>query len=682
MLPLLVVLPVIAYAYVVQVVVIAKAEQHERDNRLKDLESLEYRIRELQGWTAETCRDYAHWDDLYHQVSSPSDEWITANIEYGLGYSFGFDVVVLQDGKGAVLWEKNLNRSVLSELRRRGVLRRCLNKSETVGVMVLNGRVHICAAMPILMSGGKGRPRGMAFVGLKMDESLLRRLEAGTGRRLALTQTDAIVTAFDGLGKARNLPPKVADVLSRSYVPVQAELVVSRDGATSYGLLPINNLDGCPIGTIIDVSSRENLAANMTAIRRMSYGLMLLCAVAGVVGTSYARTLALAKRASRDHLTGLHNHGYMQDYLKTEVQRAHRYGRPLSVAMLDIDHFKVVNDTYGHGVGDQVLQQLSGILLATVRETDLVSRYGGEEFLIVMPETDLLQAVAGAERIRAAVQAHRFAPSAAKWSGGSPEFTVTVSIGVAAFPEDAAEPSTLVAAADLGLASAKVTRNAVVSYRDATEPNSDEGAPLKILEGFLRDCRLSVIRPLVAAINLKVPGSETHSEKVAGYTVQICKELGWSTQEIAQACRAALLMDVGKIAVPDEILAKNSGLSQAEMELVRQHPRFGADIISRSPQMAQVSEFVLHHHERFDGQGYPDGLAGEDIPLVSRLLAVADAAVAMTSDRAYRKARSTEEAIAELRLQSGKQFDPNIVDAAVRAIERMAEPLDSRRSAA
>lgn len=675
-------LPIIVYAYAVQAVVASKTEQHEQEHRFKDLESLEFRIRDLQQWTARTCRDYAHWDDIYDQVSNPTDAWMKANMDAGLGYSFGFDLVVLQDEKGTVLWEKNLNESVSADLRSRSVLERCLDGRETTGVIVLNGRAHICAAMPILRSGGQGSPRGMVLVGLRMDERLLGRLEAGTGRRLALTQINGRVMAFGTLGTVHGLPRPVADTLSGSYVPPKPELAVSKDKSTSYGMIPILNLDGRPVGTIIEVSSRANQVANVAAIKRMSYGLMLICAVAGVAGTSYFRARALAKRANRDHLTGLHNHGYLQEYLKTEVHRAHRYSHPLSVAMLDIDHFKVVNDTYGHAVGDYVLQELSNILRATVRETDLVSRYGGEEILIVMPETGLFEAMAGAERIRAAVQSYTFVPSGARWSRGSPEFRVTVSIGVAAFPEDAVEPSALVAAADLAMAAAKATRNAVVSCRDATEQATDDSAPSKVLEGFLRDSRLSVIRPLVAAINHRVPGSESHSEKVAGYAVQIGRELGWSTQDLSVACRAAVLMDVGKIGVPDEILTKDHGLSQTEMELVRRHANIGAEIISRSPQLAQVSEFVLHHHERFDGQGYPDGLAGEDIPLISRVLSVADAVVAMTSDRAYRKARSSEEAIAELRSQSGKQFDPQIIDAAVRVIERMAEPLDSRRSAA
>ncbi len=340
--------------------------------------------------------------------------------------------------------------------------------------------------------------------------------------------------------------------------------------------------------------------------------------------------------------------------------------------MLDIDHFKVFNDSYGHAAGDRVLRYVAKAIKDTSRDTDMVARYGGEEFVVVMPETGPAQAREAAERIRAVVE-QGFVDSRGAPGGRSHavELRVTISAGVASFPLDGSTASDLLFSADLALADAKRERNSVSSFSDvegetcAPVPKSDS------LDGFLRDSSISSVRPLVGAIDLRDANMAAHSEKTAEYAVAIGREMGLSTQQLALACKAALLHDVGMIAISDSLLAKTSSLTPEEFDAVKRHVDMGAEMLKQSPQLSSVAEIVRCHHERFDGAGYPNGITGEHIPLLSRVLTVADVLDALTSPRAYRSALSFEEAGEVLKRESGKQFDPVVVAAAIAYLQRV-----------
>lgn len=675
LLPLVIVLPLMLYAYMFQGVIAQKTLENERSSRTQYLKSISNRLSNIAKGKLLTCGDYSHWNETCNTVANPgaNKEWIDTNLNDGIGGTFGFDIAILQNTRGDTIWAKSFDSAMLSDLSSYGLLRQCRNKHESAGLICLGGRTYIYAATAVLSDQEVGKSRGMLFAATSIDKEFLKNLNAGIPHYLAYCEKSGQQISTRKINSPDNLPPAVVRMMVSNIVPTRIGVAESRDQKTSYGYLPILDVNGRPIGMLLDVASREGLVANMVAVKRMSVAFMLLCLLIGVAGAIYIRTRELALRAHKDVLTGLFNHGYLQDHLKMEVLRARRYNHPLSVLMVDIDHFKVVNDTYGHAVGDRVLKSLSSILTTTLRETDLVARYGGEEFAIVLPETDLYWANTSAERLRLAVEQDMLKGAAASNSQIPPDLHYTISIGVATFPEDAQESADLLGAADAALAGAKRTRNTVTTYQGILSEKGTDLTCLPVVDGFMRDFSISVVRPLVAAIDTRDPGSVRHSEKVAEYAVAIGREMGLSTQDLSMLCKAALVHDVGKLGIPDSVLTKKGRLSAEEMEIVKRHSRLGADIVSQSPQLAPVAELVLHHQEWYDGRGYPDGLAGEEIPEMARILATADALDAMTSPRSYRQPIGLAEALLELRKGSGKQFDPKIVDAAAAVIGRMLD---------
>jgi len=685
LLPLAAVLPIAVYAYAMQAVVTSQTLRHERILADLDLRNLAQKLQTItKRDVAAICRDYAHWDDTYHQVLAPDPTWLERNIDCGLASTtFDLDLILLQDRAGKVVYGKGANEAVLADVRRYGLLQQCLKNPPRTGTAILDGRAYLCAADAVLKGDHTGRPRGMLLVARLLDSETLAELRPGTQHRIVLRLRKGEVVGVNELGPLRKLPACAQDVLFAERFPEEPSACPCTENAQAYGFLPMCDLAGRPIGVLVDVRSMAATMAFLRTIKHMSISLMLLCAVIAAVGFGYLSNRALALRAHRDELTGLYNHGYLQEHLRSQVQLAERYGRPMAVLMVDIDHFKYVNDSHGHATGDTILKVLAQTMVRTMRGTDVAARYGGEEFVVVMPETDLLQALSAAERLRTAVQEQTVPIAGVKDHGRSAtELSFTVSVGVASYPDDGGSAPELLEAADTALMEAKRTRNTVCAYRDVVKGLEPSRKQIEKLDAFLRDSSIATIRPLVAAIDTRDPGSVLHSQKTAEYAVAMGRVMGLTTHELAVACKAALLHDVGMIGVPDSILTKSDKLTDEELSIVRRHCRLGADIILRSPQLAAVAEIVLHHHERWDGTGYPDGLAGENIPLIARIIAAADSLDAMTSPRAYKQAVPLRDALQELRAQAGKQFDPRVVEAAERVIADILEQQEHKRAAA
>ncbi|HJW74420.1 MAG TPA: diguanylate cyclase, partial [Thermoleophilia bacterium] len=354
------------------------------------------------------------------------------------------------------------------------------------------------------------------------------------------------------------------------------------------------------------------------------------------------------QRAVTDSLTGLYNHGYLQDLIQREVKRAERYPKKLTLLMLDLDHFKEINDRFGHQRGDKVLRKVAAILTSCCRDTDYVARYGGDEFVVLMPETSSEHARRLAERVRSRVSALKVAPGES--------YTISVSCGIADFPACGTDAAVVVSAADTALLWAKRHgRDRCFYYRDIR----DMVLSVPLQQGAFKRTGIEV---LAAAVDAKASCREGHSESVAALAVCLGREMGLSAEDVEQLAVAARLHDVGKIGVPAEILEKTSGLTEAEWTEIRRHPRMSVDILDHAGAPRELWPAVLHHHERWDGCGYPDGLKGEEIPLQARLLAVCDAFQAMASSRPYRGARSLREVCDELRSLAGSQFDPRVVE--------------------
>jgi diguanylate cyclase (GGDEF)-like protein len=354
-------------------------------------------------------------------------------------------------------------------------------------------------------------------------------------------------------------------------------------------------------------------------------------------------------RAVTDPLTGLYNHGHFQESLEREVRRCERYGESFSLLMMDLDHFKKVNDRFGHPRGDQVLRRVAKILHDSTRDADYVARYGGEEFAVLLPMTTSDDARQLAERIRSQVHDIRVARD--------DEFHVSASIGAADFPACGLDSKTILGAADTALLWAKRRgRNCVLYYRDVREMM---GAPLDDDEADERYWR-NGLEVLAAAVDAKATFRERHGEAVAEMVRQLAEASGCPADERDTYEVAARLHDVGKVGISAEILEKGDHLSGEEQRELQRHVDVGVDILVNAEAPRELAEIVRCHHERWDGQGYPKGLRGDAIPLGARLIAICDAFQAMLSDRPYRPALDLDEARAEIRRGAGSQFDPGL----------------------
>ena len=363
--------------------------------------------------------------------------------------------------------------------------------------------------------------------------------------------------------------------------------------------------------------------------------------------SSQERLLALL---DTDLLTGLDNHRRFQERLEQEAGRCAQSGESLSLLLLDLDHFHLYNQKHGHAAGDKAVQDTAQKLQSLLPEIAVASRYGGEEFAVLLPQCGLAQAEEIAEQIRAAVE-----------SLGS---GLTLSAGCAEFGTHSAEGAGLVLAAELAVSRAKqLGRNRVCRFD--TLPGADTSADPYQLHRFLKDESLSTIQALAAAVDAKDAYTQGHSSRVARYAVALAQSIGLSDAEVDLVHITGTLHDVGKIGVPDAILKKPSQLDPEERRIMETHPALGEVIIRKAPQLAPTLPGVRHHHERWDGKGYPDGIRGEDIPQLARLLAVADTFDAMTSDRPYRKGMSWEIALGEIGRCAGTQFEPRLAEAFV-----------------
>ncbi|RJQ13405.1 MAG: diguanylate cyclase [Nitrospiraceae bacterium] len=384
----------------------------------------------------------------------------------------------------------------------------------------------------------------------------------------------------------------------------------------------------------------------------------------------------LEKMAIRDGLTGLYNHRHFKELLKNEYKKAKRHIQPLSCIMLDLDHFKNVNDTHGHQFGDQVLVKSAEILRRLVRDTDSVARYGGEEFFIVLPNTQIEGAFILAERIRAAFENNIFRK-------GDVSAVVTVSSGISSTSDNnVTGDHDLIENADKALYRAKWRgRNNVCTFEEAefekTVSLKEDGKKIKDfyakLESVHEDIKETCIESaqnILRELNSGWDYINEHSIRVSRYAEKLTRELFMSGEEISVIKHAALLHDIGMVGINSKILKKNGRLSDEEYNLIKRHSNIGMKIIERTKLFHKELPIILHHHERFDGSGYPHRLKGDNIPYGARVLAVAEAYDVMMTDTLYKKASSPDEALSEIKECAGKQFDPHIVDVFVKVIER------------
>jgi len=445
------------------------------------------------------------------------------------------------------------------------------------------------------------------------------------------------------------LARSIADRVVRSNAPLvlhsQAEIYaepfrmlnLNEEFVRSIAMAPLRLGSTC-LG-VISAQSYKERAYDESSVR-------LLAAIAEqmALAVQNARMFADAEnRADRDPLTNIYHHRYLKTRLEEEVKRAERSGATFAVLMLDIDRFKLVNDNFGHPAGDEALRKLTAVLLATCRASDVVGRYGGDEFLTILVDSDEAHALNVAERIRIDL-----ATAVLDLDGA--HIPLSASIGVAEYPRDGRNAGDLIARADAALYQSK--RSGV----PVGGPQAPTMAPIKLKGNF------APVSELLAALLARDPATRTHLEQVNQLAERYASAAGYSEAETEVLLLASVLHDVGKIAIPDQVLCKPSGLTADERRLVKRHPEVGAMLLEHIPGFSDVAQAVLHHHERYDGLGYPRGFAGEQIPKLSRVVSIIDAYSAMTDDRPYHKGMSQAAALAELHNNAGTQFDGEMVE--------------------
>jgi diguanylate cyclase (GGDEF)-like protein len=390
----------------------------------------------------------------------------------------------------------------------------------------------------------------------------------------------------------------------------------------------------------INVGGRDDLSLSLFAV---SLGITaLVCAWQTRIRDAQRDELNRISRA--DALTGCLNRRGFLERLEAEVDEAGRTGRAFALISLDLDRFKSVNDSKGHAAGDELLRWTVEKLNENLRPMDSVGRLGGDEFALLVPGAARPEALTLVGRLNSVLSDR--APS---------------SLGIACYPTDGTDSDELQRHADAELYAAKDGRKV------QSAPSQRE---------------LSWATALAQAVDTRIAVPDEHSTAVARYAAAMAEEMGWQGTELALLRMAAMLHDVGKVGIPDAILRKAGSLTEEEFDQMRLAPVAGAELVGRVEGLGPIVPWIYHAHEHMDGSGYPEGLRGDVIPLASRIIAVADAFDAMTSNRPYRAALSHEDALSELRRCSGTQFDPQCVDALERSIdviegELAAEALES-----
>ena len=597
----------------------------------------------------------------------------------------GVQEIIVTDRDGAALADTTGETSVHASLKRDPGIGTALGSRDWSGITFRHGQLMLTVSVPVLIGRSVW---GTLTVYRAIDSAVAQNLHQSLGTEIAFLNRGRVVGASCPLPARLPTPgaPTVVPLGGTSYFALYAPLPTTEPSAgmgfetlrpysaamrlyrrcllvflvASLFTLLLALGGGAwtarsltrPLGGVVQAAEtlrRGEWPERFAAGRTDEIGLLqtVFNDMTASLRSSQDRLLALI---DTDLLTGLDNHRRFQERLEQEAARCVHSGEGFSLVLLDLDHFGAYNRQHGHAAGDKALQDTAALIQALLPALASSSRYGGEKFALLLPHCALAEAESVAETVRAAVALM--------------DCKLTLSAGCAEFGTHSAAGAGLVLAAELAVSRAKqLGRNQVCRFD--TLPGADISADPYQLHRFLKDESLSTIQALAAAVDAKDPYTQGHSSRVARYAVALAQSIGLSDAEVDLVHITGTLHDVGKIGVPDSILKKPSFLDDEERRVMETHPALGEVIIRKAPQLAPTLPGVRHHHERWDGKGYPDGLAGEGIPQLARLLAVADTFDAMTSDRPYRKGLSWEVAIGEIGKCAGSQFEPRLAEAFV-----------------
>ncbi|OPZ93264.1 MAG: Cyclic di-GMP phosphodiesterase response regulator RpfG [Firmicutes bacterium ADurb.Bin419] len=364
-----------------------------------------------------------------------------------------------------------------------------------------------------------------------------------------------------------------------------------------------------------------------------------------------------------DDLTGAYNHRFFNSTIDSEIRKSKSNKNSISLIMIDIDNFKMCNDISGHDYGDAILKGTASILKEAAGDGNIVCRYGGDEFAVILPGSPMHAASQIAHKIR-----NVFERQKSNYFEVNSYSNITLSMGLSVYPDLANDRDELINQADMALYHSKnLGKDNIHFYKDVL---------VNLKKNISSDHQhmIGVFKALLSTISTKDKYTRGHSERVAHYAVMIGEALNLDIKDISMLQYAGLLHDIGKVEVPKLILSKAGQLTDTELDIIKQHPLYSANILEPL-NMTQLIDYVIHHHERYDGHGYPHGLAGASISLGARILCVADSFDAMLSERPYCKSMDMDEAFLELKQHSGSQFDKEIVNVFIDTIKKSASPI-------
>ena len=522
---------------------------------------------------------------------------------------------------------------------------------------------------------GSAPASGSPLEPTKLEAQLATLIRPGEILRVELRRTDGTIAAANDPAIRGLAMPIVGDFALAVGGASQAAIVpaeTAEAGPDPLGTptllreyLPIS-VDGKVLGVVGIWRDAVPILDRLASVRRdvvlvtLSAALIAAALLFLIFRTAQRRltrqTAELMESTRRDPLTGTLNHGAIVGRLALETEAARAAERPLTIALVDIDNFRLLNENHGHVAGDQALVAVAGLLRSGVVEPMILGRSGPDEFLIVAPPSVAFELEPLVMRLQTSLV------DLSLQFESTERLPITVSVGIASYPDHAASATTLLSTVTTVLEEAKASGGDTV--RVATNAPSDDAAATSTF---------NVLEGLILAVDTKDRYTKRHSEDVARYAMFLAGRLGLDADAIRTIQTAGLLHDVGKIGIPDHILRKPGSLTSSEYNIVKQHVALGDMIVRDLPDLDQVRAGIRHHHERWDGAGYLDRLEGESIPLIARILAVADAFSAMTTTRPYRKALDLREALTRLEDSAGTQLEERLVVAFVEGMEQAVD---------
>ncbi|NLT27837.1 MAG: diguanylate cyclase [Dehalococcoidales bacterium] len=439
-----------------------------------------------------------------------------------------------------------------------------------------------------------------------------------------------IIRLLDSIDELKELPQREKDMLLHSKAEYLFPL---KSRGKLVGILVLSEIKNtrpislCDIDFITDITN-----------------------IVGVVLENSQTYMRSITKANTDELTGLYNHRHFHERLYQEIARTTRLNGTFSLIMMDVDLFKSCNDNFGHLIGDDVLKKVGEYIDNSIRDMDLSFRYGGDEFAVILPNADIENAYKVAERIRNTIELQsrlEIVP-------------ITVSLGISNWPGDGIMDEEIIRSADKALYTAKqFGRNCTFISSDNKKTYNEKTIASTIRSNTKA---LTTIYAMASSIDGKIDGNYSHSKNVSNYAITIAKSLKLPDESIECIRSAGLLHDIGKINIPENILNKNTLLTVDEKQIIEKHPEDGILILKNVIDLVNCIPAILHHHENYDGSGYPSGLSGENIPLAARILSVANCYDTLMSSTQSGNNISVEQAIEELRRFSGNKLDPFIVE--------------------